>query len=71
MAPLFGKELCEQFIALQLLSMGEDPHILVRREVVSNIHHTGKVVSSLFFNQRLLPFYLKYNLNKNNEILYF
>jgi len=70
MAPLFGKELCEQFIALQLLSMGEDPNIIVRREVVSNIHHTGKIVSSLFFNQRILPFYLKYHSSLKMIIMF-
>jgi len=24
MAPLFGKDLCEQFVGLEILSMGED-----------------------------------------------
>ena len=58
-ASLIGKDLCEQFLALQLLSMGEDPKINVRREVILNLPLIGKIVSPMFFHQRILSFYLK------------
>jgi len=59
MAPLFGKDLCEQFVGLEFLSMGEDPQLRVRKEAVANLPSIGKVVSPQFFRQKLLPFYLK------------
>ncbi len=60
MAPLFGKDLCEQFIGLEFLLMGEeDPQLRVRKEAVANLPSIGRVVSSHFFRQKLLPFYLK------------
>lgn len=31
MADSFGKDLCEQFIGLELLSLGEDSHLRVRQ----------------------------------------
>jgi len=57
-ASLIGKDLCEQFLALQLLSMGEDPKVSVRREVIANLPLIGKIVSPVFFHQRILSFYL-------------
>jgi len=59
MAVLFGKDLCEQFVGLEFLSMGEDSQLRVRKETVSNLPSIAKVVSADFFKQRLLPFYLK------------
>jgi len=59
MAPLFGKDLCEQFVGFEFLSMGEDSQVRVRKEAVSNLTSIGKIVSPNFFKQRLLPFYLK------------
>lgn len=59
MAPVFGKELCEQFIGLEFLSKGEDPQIRVRKEAVTHLNSIGKVVSHEFFEKRLLPFYLR------------
>ena len=59
MASHFGKDLCEQFVALEFLSLGEDPRVKVRKEVVKNLPLAGKMVSSSFFKQRLLPFFIK------------
>jgi len=59
MAPLFGKDLCEQFVGLEFLSMGEDPQLRVRKEAVANLPSIGRIVSPHFFRQKLLPFYLK------------
>jgi len=49
LAPLFGKDLCEQFIGLEFLSMGEDPQLRVRKEAVTNLPSIAKVVSQGFF----------------------
>ncbi|EAR99442.2 protein phosphatase 4 regulatory subunit 1, putative (macronuclear) [Tetrahymena thermophila SB210] len=59
MAHCFGTELCEQFVGLEILSLGEDPQLRVRKESVLNLPIVGKVVSQEFFQQRLLPFYIR------------
>lgn len=59
MSTIFGKDLCEQFVALEFLSLGEDPQIRVRKEAIINITVISKVVSDNFFKQRILPFFLK------------
>lgn len=60
MASCFGKDLCEQFVGLEILSLGEDKEIRVRKEAINNLASIAKVVSESFFNDRLLPFYLRY-----------
>jgi hypothetical protein len=45
MAPLFGKDLCEQFIGLEILSMGEDLQLKVRKAAVYGIPIVGKFIS--------------------------
>ena len=59
MSSHFGKDLCEQFVALEFLSLGGDLHIKVRKEVIKNLPVAGKIVSANFFKQRLLPFFIK------------
>jgi len=59
MAECFGAALCEQFVGLEILSLGEDPQIRVRKEAVLRLPTIGKVVNWDFFFNRLLPFYLK------------
>ena len=59
MAIIFGRDLCEQFIGLEFLSLGEDPQLRVRKEAVSNLSYVGRIVSPNFFKQRILPFYLR------------
>jgi serine/threonine-protein phosphatase 4 regulatory subunit 1 len=59
MAPLFGKDLCEQFVGLEFLSLGDDPSLRVRKEAVTHLSSVGKIVSVSFFKNRLLPFYLR------------
>ena len=49
MAPIFGKDLCEQFVGLEILSMGEDEQLKVRKEAVKGIPIVGKIVSQEFF----------------------
>ena len=62
MASCFGKDLCEQFVGLEFLSLGEDPQIRVRKEAITNLSLLSKVVTHSFFKQRLLPFFIKYLL---------
>ena len=57
MADSFGKDLCEQFVGLEFLSLGEDPQIKVRKEAVMNLPIISKVVSINFVRQKLIPFY--------------
>lgn len=59
MSVFFGRDLCEQFVGLELLSLGEDPQVKVRRETVINLPTVAKIVSPNFFKQRFFPFFLK------------
>ncbi|EGR27934.1 protein phosphatase 4 regulatory subunit 1, putative [Ichthyophthirius multifiliis] len=59
MAHCFGSALCEQFVGLEILSLGEDPQLRVKKESVLNLPKIGKEVSQEFFKQRLLPFYIR------------
>jgi hypothetical protein len=45
MSPLFGQAICQQFIGLEFISLGEDPSPLVRRETVLNLNIIAKIVS--------------------------
>ena len=56
MSECFGKNLCEQFIGLELLSLGEDPSFKVRKEAIKQLPTIGKLVSQQFFS-RLFLFY--------------
>lgn len=58
MSNSFGKDLCEQFVGLELLSLGEDPQIKVRKEAIINLPVISKIVTHNFFKTRLLPFYI-------------
>jgi hypothetical protein len=60
MAPAFGKDLCEQFVGLEFLSLGEDPQVRVRKEAIGNLTTISRIVSHNFFKQRLFPFFTKY-----------
>ena len=63
MADTFGRDLCDQFIGLEILSLGEDSHLKVRQEAIINLPIISKEVSQSFFRNRLLKFYQK----KSNE----
>lgn len=58
LAQCFGKDLCEQFVGFEFLSLGEDPQIRVRKESITHLPTISKVVSSKFFTQKLLPFFM-------------
>lgn len=57
LASNFGMNLCEQYVGLEILSMGEDPNWKVRREAVIQMPKVGQVVSPTFFEKKLLPFF--------------
>ena len=54
MSDSFGQDLCEQFIGLEFLSLGDDPHPRVRRETVLNLNKISKIVSRKFFQCKML-----------------
>lgn len=59
MADSFGRDLCEQFIGLELLSLGEDSHLKVRQEAIINLPIISREVSQSFFKNRFFKFYQK------------
>jgi len=59
MSPLFGKDLCEQFIGLEILSMGEDLELKVRKAAVYGMPIVAKMVTDQFLEQRFLQLFLK------------
>ncbi|KRX08498.1 Armadillo-type fold [Pseudocohnilembus persalinus] len=49
-APCFNNSnVCEQFVGLEILSLGDDPQLRVRKESIRNLVSVGKVVSQEFF----------------------
>ena len=68
MAHCFGVDLCEQFVSFEILSLGEDPELNVRKESIINLPVIGKIVSQEFFKSRLLQFYISRCSDNNWEI---
>lgn len=56
MSECFGKQLCEQFIGLEILSLGEDTSFKVRKEAIKHLPIISKLVNKQFF-ARLLTFF--------------
>lgn len=56
MSECFGKNLCEQFIGLEILSLGEDISFKVRKEAIKQLPIIAKLVNSQFYG-RLFSFY--------------
>ena len=59
LAPLFGKEICEKYIAGEFIALGQDPQIRVRKEIVSNMMSLSSVVSHEFFVHKLFHMFIK------------
>ncbi|CAD8098728.1 unnamed protein product [Paramecium sonneborni] len=55
----FGPELSESFIALEILSKGDDAKQPIRKEAVLQLANIAKVLSKDFIKHRLLPFFSK------------
>lgn len=49
--------MCEQFVGLEFLSLGDDPLATIRRETVLNLNTISRIVGKRFFQQKMLPFY--------------
>lgn len=56
MSECFGKNLCEQFIGLEILSLGEDISFKVRKEAIKQLPIIAKLVNNQFYG-RLFSFY--------------
>jgi hypothetical protein len=58
MSDCFGNELCEQYIAKEILSLGHDPVVKVGEEALSKIPVISKLVSYEFFATRFFTFFI-------------
>jgi hypothetical protein len=68
MSELFGKQLCEQFIGLEILSLGEDTSFKVRKEAIKHLPIICRLVSKQFFH-RLFTFYQGKSKDQSNWAL--
>lgn len=59
LASKFGQELCEKFVAPELMSMGEDTNKTVRRVAVQSLVNICEIVSEDYFVKKLLGMYRK------------
>ena len=60
LAGKFGKELCENFVALEMMSMADDSEQKVRKTTIQSFVKVCETVSTEFFVKKLLPVYQKY-----------
>ena len=60
LAGKFGKELCEVFVAFEMMSMADDVEQKVRKTTIQNFVKVCETVSTDFFVKKLLPVYQKY-----------
>jgi len=57
LASKFGKSLCEQYVACELMAMSDNPEQKVRKAAIMNFLSVCKVVSPSCFLNKLLPVY--------------
>jgi HEAT repeat protein len=57
LASKFGQELCERFVAPELMSMAEDPNQVVRKVTVQNLVNICEIVSKEYFVKKILGMY--------------
>lgn len=55
----FGRDLCEQVIAFEMMAMADDPEQNVRKATVQNFMRVCEAVSTESFVKKLLPVYQK------------
>ncbi len=60
LAGKLGKELCEQFVAFEMMAMADDPEQKVRKATIQNFVKVCETVSCEFFVKKLMPIYTKY-----------
>lgn len=68
MSECFGQSLCEQFIGLELLSLGEDISYKVRKEAILQLPVIAKLVNRQFFT-RLFQFYRDKSKDNSNWVI--
>ena len=64
----FGKELCENFVAFELMCMADDDNPKVRKNTVQNFVMICETVSPDFFNNKLLSIYEKLAKDKHWQV---
>lgn len=69
MSDCFGKQLCEQFIGLEILSLGDDSSVKVRKEAIKHLPIISKLVSKQFFTNRFSSFFIEKAKDPNNWAL--
>ncbi len=60
LASKFGKDLCEQFVAFELMAMADDADQKVRKATIQNFVKVCETVSTDVFVKKLLPVYQKF-----------
>lgn len=68
MSECFGQSLCEQFIGLELLSLGEDISYKVRKEAILQLPVIARLVNRQFFT-RLFQFYRDKSRDNSNWVI--
>ena len=63
LAGKLGRELCEQFVAFEMMAMADDPEQKVRKATIQNFVKVCETVGTEFFVRKLLPIYTKYRLS--------
>lgn len=66
MSDCFGKQLCEQFIGLEILSLGDDSSVKVRKEAIKHLPKISKLVSKQFFANRFSSFFMEKARDNSN-----
>ena len=57
LAKKFGKDLCEHFVALEIMSMAHDTDQSVRKATVENLINVSEMVSTDYFINKLMLIY--------------
>ncbi len=60
-----GRELCEQFVAFEMMCMADDSEQKVRKTTIQNFVKVCEIVGTDFFVRKLLPVYQKYLICAN------
>eukprot|EP00744_Colponema_vietnamica_P002243 GILI01003566.1.p1 GENE.GILI01003566.1~~GILI01003566.1.p1 ORF type:complete len:751 (-),score=141.61 GILI01003566.1:76-2328(-) len=59
LADQLGRDLCQQFVALEMISLGEDPSFRVRKATAQHFPKVCQVVGPDFTTKRMLPVFLR------------
>lgn len=59
LAEIFGRDLCEQFVVHEILSLSEDPSFKVRKAIAEHLVAICKVVTLATFSYKMLPLFCR------------